>query len=84
MNFVLRAMRSLEGSVAGADGRPVTVTVLELGRLVNTDPKGHFIIRGMPAGQFTLVAGDAPPASGTKVTMPEAAGAVRNVTLRMN
>jgi hypothetical protein len=84
VNFVLRAMRSLEGVVAGAEGHAVTVTVVELGRAVNTEAKGHFIIRGMPAGQFTLVAGNAPAADGTKVAVPDAAGVVRGVTVQVH
>jgi hypothetical protein len=79
VNFVLRTMRSLEGVVAGAAGRPVTVTVVELGRSVTTDANGRFIMRGLPAGQLTFVVGDG---TATRVDMPERAGVVRGVTLQ--
>jgi hypothetical protein len=67
--------------VAGVNGQPVTVTALELGRTVNTDAQGRFVIRGVPAGQLTLVAGNDPASNGTKVDVPDAAGSVRGVKL---
>jgi hypothetical protein len=79
VNFVLRAMRSLEGVVAGVQGRPATVTVAELGRSVQTDAQGRFVIRGLPAGPLTLAVGN--DTAGTKVEMPAASGVVRGVRL---
>jgi hypothetical protein len=55
IDFVLRAQRSLHGTVRGADGAPVTVTALELDRTVRADESGRFALRGLPAGRLTLV-----------------------------
>jgi hypothetical protein len=82
VNFVLHAMRSLEGVVAGAEGRAVRVTAIELGRSASTDAQGRFMMRGLPAGQLTLLVGDAVGTNGTKVDIPESAGVVRGVTLQ--
>jgi hypothetical protein len=82
LNFSVRALRSVEGVIAGPRGKGGTVTVIELARSVTADADGRFIIRQLPAGKFTLVAGDAQSkAPQVVVTLPSAPGVVRNVRL---
>jgi hypothetical protein len=84
INFTVRALRSLEGVVAVAEGRAVTVAVPELGRSVTTDATGRFVLRRLPAGALTLVVGEGASARRHVLQVPDAPGVMRGVQLNQN
>lgn len=83
VNFMVRAMRGLEGVVEGVNGAPVTVSVPELSRATTTDAQGRFMLRGLPAGALTLVFGRDGKSAQQTVRLPETPGTVRGVRLTL-
>jgi hypothetical protein len=55
VNFVVRAMRSVEGVASCPAGAPARVSVAEVSRQAAPDEKGRFVLRRLPAGRLTLV-----------------------------
>jgi hypothetical protein len=51
LDFAVTAIRSVSGRLSQRG----EVEVRELGRRVSTDEKGYFVLRSMPAGEFTLL-----------------------------
>jgi hypothetical protein len=83
VQFTVRALRSVEGVVAGLRGQPVSVIVVETGRAVKTDAEGRFVVRQLPAGQVTLQVEQA----GVKgapvvVNLPQDPGGLKGVRLQ--
>ena len=54
-DFTLRAQRAVSGTVTGAAGETLTVTAVEAGLTVDVAAAGRFALRGLPAGEVTLV-----------------------------
>lgn len=82
VNFTVRALRSLEGVVAGVEGRPVAVVAPDVSQSVVTDAGGRFVLRRLPAGPLTLVVGEGAAARRNVVQIPDAPGVVRGVQLQ--
>jgi hypothetical protein len=81
VNFTIRAQRSIEGVVAGTDGKPVSVSVPELSRSVRTDPAGRFILRGLPSGALAVVVTGSRGERRSILEVPPGPGVMRGVQL---
>lgn len=80
--FEVVAQRSLAGRVAGAPNEPgARVCLLELDRCTTSGPDGRYLLRGLPAGEFTLSAAASGRAASRAVTIPTVPGAVGGVEL---
>ena len=71
--FDVRALRSIAGTALGA----TEVRIEPLGRTAVTDGAGNFVFRSLPAGTFTLQAGNAT----SSVTLPPEPVSLRGVVL---
>jgi hypothetical protein len=71
--FDVRALRSIAGTAFGA----AEVRIEPLGRTAVTDAAGNFVFRSLPAGNFTLLAGNAT----SSVTLPPEPVSLRGVVL---
>lgn len=71
--FDVRALRSIAGTALGA----AEVRIEPLGKTAVTDAAGNFVFRSLPAGTFTLLAGNAT----SSVTLPPEPVSLRGVVL---
>ena len=54
VNFVVRALRSVEGAATCPGGAPARIAAVEVPRQAIPDEKGRFVLRRLPAGRLTL------------------------------
>lgn len=74
--MAVRAMRTISGqTVACASG--VSIHVAPLGRRIEADRDGHFVVRDLPAGAVTLIAGAKP----SNIELPAGPAVIRDVRL---
>jgi SdrD B-like protein len=78
-NFAVTAIRSVAGRLSK---RGVgSVEVAELGRRVSTDSEGNFVLRSMPAGEFTLVGRSGNASASAKVSLSREPVSVRDLVI---
>lgn len=80
-DLVVKANRSLGGSVAGAGSPGVVVRLLELEKSVPADGNGAFLFRNLPSGTFTVVAEAAGRRVSREVTVGTGPATVRGIDL---
>jgi hypothetical protein len=82
--FELVAQRSVAGLVKGAAGEAgARVCLVELDRCTSAGPDGRFVLRGLAAGEFTIVATADGRTASRVVTVPAAPGAQGGVDLEL-
>jgi hypothetical protein len=81
VNFTVRAQRSIDGIVSCGNGQAVPVSAEGFSRRAVTDPHGHFVLRGLPAGQLTLTAECPSGAVRKSVDIPAEPGVVRGIRM---
>jgi hypothetical protein len=79
-DFVLRAQRSVSGTVSGATEDTIVVAS-ETGRTATPDARGRFVLRGLPCGDLTLVVKSARGESRHVVTLPATPGRIDELRL---
>ena len=75
-DFVVRANRSIAGTLRGAAG---SVTLVELGRAGVLDSEGRYVFRGLPAGTYTVEAVVGDRRARRVIVLPAAPTAIRGV-----
>lgn len=75
--LAVRAIRTISGHATTKCASAIGIDVLPQGRRVETDRDGSFVIRNLPAGKITLVAG----ANASSVELPDGPALIRDLRL---
>lgn len=80
-DIVLRANRSISGTVVGKPSGRILVRIVELDREVLAGAEGEWLFRGLPPGTFTVTARVGDRVVSRMVSVPQGPSAIRGIQI---